>query len=122
MVLLMKEKTIETGGEVIKVSLEEKESINVKDTVVILIYERLFEKVVELINRQINGHEIGKLNYGILDIHAWEELFGKRPKSLFINNKYVLEYFKKLRKISIRTNLPCREVEKAYFKKDKETK
>lgn len=85
MILLMKEKTIKTGGEVIKVSLEEKESINVKDTVVMVIYERLFEKVVELINRQISGDEIGKLNYGILDIFGFEVFEENMFEQLCIN-------------------------------------
>ena len=61
--------------------------------------------------------------YGILDIHAWRELFGeKEPKTLFSNNKYAIKFFKKLREISKQTGLSCRDIEKAYFKNKDEIK
>ena len=61
-------------------------------------------------------------NYGILDIHSWRELFGKEPKDIFSNKQRVLNFFNELRKISIKLGLPCREVEKALFKKNLEVK
>jgi len=57
-------------------------------------------------------------NYGVLDIHAWRELFGKEPKDLFTNAKHIAGYFERLREISRRVGLPARDVEKALFKKN----
>ncbi len=57
-------------------------------------------------------------NYGILDIHSWRGLFNeKEPKNIFLN-KHAIRFFKRLRKISNKTNLSCRDIEKAFFKKD----
>jgi len=56
--------------------------------------------------------------YGVLDIHAWRGLFGEEPKDLFTNMKHALFFFDKLRDISARVNLPCRDIEKAIFKRD----
>ena len=58
------------------------------------------------------------LNYGILDIHSWRELFGKEPKDIFSNKKRVIDFFNVLREISKKTGLSCRDVEKALFKKN----
>jgi len=57
-------------------------------------------------------------NYGVLDIHAWRGLFGKEPKDLFASRKRPIQFFNKLREISAMTGLPCRDIEKAIFKKD----
>lgn len=57
-------------------------------------------------------------NYGVLDIHAWRELFGEEPNNVFSNNKQAIKFFKKLREISSETGLSCRDVEKAIFKKN----
>ena len=57
-------------------------------------------------------------NYGILDIHSWRELFGKEPKDIFSNRKKLLEFLNKLRDISVKTGLTCRDIEKALFKKN----
>lgn len=57
-------------------------------------------------------------NYGVFDIHAWRELFGKEPKSLFTNIRNVIKFFECLREIGKKTKLPCRDVEKALFKKN----
>ncbi len=57
-------------------------------------------------------------NYGVLDIHAWRGLFGEEPLDLFANNRHALSFFSKLREISRETGLPCRDIEKAYFKRD----
>lgn len=57
-------------------------------------------------------------NYGVLDIHAWRELFGREPKDLFSKYKYTIKFIRKLRKISNKTKLPCRDIEKALFKKN----
>ena len=59
-------------------------------------------------------------NYGVLDIHAWRALFGKEPQDLFSNHKDAVKFFNKLREISSNTALPCRDIEKALFKKDLE--
>ena len=57
-------------------------------------------------------------NYGVFDIHAWRELFGEEPKGLFSNINHLIHFFEKLREISRKVNLPCRDVEKALFKKN----
>lgn len=57
-------------------------------------------------------------NYGVFDIHAWRELFGKEPKSLFTDIRNVIKFFERLREIGKKTKLPCRDVEKALFKKN----
>lgn len=58
-------------------------------------------------------------NYGVIDIHAWRELFEvKEPKDLFSNFKHAIKFFNKLREISAQTNLPCRDIEKALFKRN----
>jgi len=56
--------------------------------------------------------------YGIIDIHAWRELFGDEPDDLFTNHRYTLKFFSKLRKMSEETGLKCRVIEKALFKKN----
>jgi hypothetical protein len=57
--------------------------------------------------------------YGVFDIHAWRELFGKESKSLFTDMKNVIKFIETLREISQKAKLPCREIEKALFKKNK---
>jgi hypothetical protein len=57
--------------------------------------------------------------YGILDIHAWRGLFGADVKLNSSQRKQVLRFFTRLREISAETGLPCRDIEKAYFLKDK---
>jgi len=59
-------------------------------------------------------------NYGVLDIHVWRALFGKEPQDLFSNRKKAITFFTKLREISLKKDLPCRDIEKALFKKDLE--
>ena len=56
--------------------------------------------------------------YGVLDIHVWREMFGKEPKDIFSNQKRAINFFNELRKISKKIGLPCREIEKALFKKN----
>jgi hypothetical protein len=56
-------------------------------------------------------------NYGVLDIHAWRRLFGKEPVDIFSNSKRAIKFFKKLREISFETNLSCRDIEKAIYKR-----
>jgi len=57
-------------------------------------------------------------NYGVLDFHAWNGLF-KNSKKVF-TEKDCLEYFNRLREISKKLGFPCRDIEKALFKKDLE--
>lgn len=56
--------------------------------------------------------------YGVFDIHVWRELFGEEPKSLFMDMKNIFRFFERLREIALKTKLPCRDVEKALFKKN----
>jgi len=57
-------------------------------------------------------------NYGVYDIHAWRELFGREPKSLFSNINNLMQFFSKLREIANDYDLDARVVEKALFKKN----
>jgi len=58
-------------------------------------------------------------NYGVLDIHAWREIFRERePPDVFSNPKQAVRFFMKLRVLSKATGLPCREIEKGMFKKN----
>ena len=57
-------------------------------------------------------------NYGVYDIHAWREVFGKEPKNLFSNFENLVRFLHKLREDSKRFNLDVRILEKAYFKKN----
>lgn len=61
-------------------------------------------------------------NYGVFDIHAYDELFETnkktRPKDLFINSKYLHEFLRGLRQIAKKYGFSVRYVEKAYFKKN----
>jgi len=57
-------------------------------------------------------------NHGIMDIHSWRELFGKEPNDLFTSNKHLMRFLNKLREISNEVNLSCRDIEKAFFKKN----
>lgn len=60
-------------------------------------------------------------NYGVLDIHAWRGIFGKEPNDLFTNIQRPLQFLNKLREISSKTELSCRDIEKAFFKRDLES-
>lgn len=55
-------------------------------------------------------------NYGVLDFHAWHGLYNN-DKKIFTEQE-CLKYFKDLRNLAREVNLPCRDVEKALFKKD----
>jgi len=59
-----------------------------------------------------------RANYRVLDIHAWRGLFGEEPNDLFSNIQRYIDFLKELRNISSQTELPCRDIEKAIFKKD----
>ncbi|MEM5879331.1 MAG: hypothetical protein QXU74_02450 [Candidatus Aenigmatarchaeota archaeon] len=61
-------------------------------------------------------------NYGVFDIHVYDELFKTnsktRPKDLFANSKHYIRVLRKLRKIANNYNIDVRTVEKALFKKN----
>jgi len=95
-------KTINTGEEVIKTELSVMESKTVMQTIAMTLYDKLFEKIVFLINEKLGEDFIdyGK-SYGILDIFGFE-VFGvngfeqlcinytnERLQSIF--NRYVFE-------------------------------
>lgn len=56
-------------------------------------------------------------NYGVLDFHAWNAIF-QDEKKIFGEGE-CLKFINELRKIAREVGLPCRDVEKALFKKDK---
>lgn len=55
-------------------------------------------------------------DYGVLDFHVWHGLY-TTDKKIFTEQD-CLKYFKDLRNLARRVGLPCRDVEKAIFKKD----
>ncbi len=55
-------------------------------------------------------------DYGVLDFHAWHGLFSSDKKTF--TEQDCLKYFRELRKLARQVGLPCRDVEKAIFKKD----
>jgi hypothetical protein len=58
-------------------------------------------------------------NFGVFDIHAWRELFGKEPRGLFGSSpRCCAKFFGELRSLSEKHCLPCRDIEKALFKKN----
>jgi len=60
-------------------------------------------------------------NYGVLDIHVWRNLFGeKEPPDVFSNPEKAIKFFNKLRDVSSEIGLSCRDIEKAFFKRDLE--
>jgi hypothetical protein len=57
-------------------------------------------------------------SYGVYDIHAWREFFGKEPRNLFSSFGNLMKFLSELREEARRLNLNARVVEKAYFKKN----
>ena len=55
-------------------------------------------------------------NYGVLDFHVWHGLYNS-DKKMFTDQE-CLKYFGDLRSWAREVGLPCRDVEKAIFKKD----
>lgn len=58
------------------------------------------------------------LNFAIIDIHSWRELFGKEDKSFFDEDEFI-RFLVAVRRVSIMHGLPCRDVEKALFRKNR---
>ena len=95
-------KTINTGEETIKSELSIGESKTVMQTIVMTLYDKLFERIVFLINDKLGEDlEVYSKSFGILDIFGFE-VFGvngfeqlcinytnERLQSIF--NKYVFE-------------------------------
>lgn len=59
------------------------------------------------------------LNYGVIDIHAWRELFGKEPSG-FPSQKHLILFLEQLRKLARIHRMAARDVEKALFEHDYE--
>lgn len=61
-------------------------------------------------------------NYGVFDIHMYDELFNTnpktRPKDISSNPKHYIKLLEELRTIAKKHNLDVRIVEKALFKKN----
>ncbi len=57
-------------------------------------------------------------NFGVYDIHAWREMFGKEPNDLFSNIENLVKFLERLREEARTMELNARVVEKAYFKKN----
>jgi len=99
---LVSYKTIHTGEEIIKTELSVMESKTVIQTIAMTLYDKLFEKIVGLINESM-GEENGecKKSFGILDIFGFEVFTKNGFEQLCINytnerlqsifNKYVFE-------------------------------
>jgi len=60
-------------------------------------------------------------NYAIIDINSWRGIFEeKKPINISSSTDHAIRFFKKLREISSQTGLTCRDIERAYFKRDLE--
>lgn len=59
-------------------------------------------------------------DYGVLDIHAWRELFGRQPEGLFQGPKHLLRFLERVRQIARVHELEARTVEKALFQRNYE--
>ena len=95
-------KTISSNDETIIIDLNEAEKIQTQNTIVMKIYENLFDGVVALINRKINNQAIIPLKqFNILDIFGFEVFEKNGFEQLCINftneciqtlfNKYIFE-------------------------------
>ena len=95
-------KTISSNDETIIIDLNEAEKIQTQNTIVMKIYENLFDGVVALINRKINNQAIIQLKqFNILDIFGFEVFEKNGFEQLCINftneciqtlfNKYIFE-------------------------------
>jgi myosin heavy subunit len=69
---LLSEKTLRTGEESIKVPLDKTGSKNVRDTLVMIIYEKLFHKIIGLMNEKLGASMDYFKSFGILDIFGFE--------------------------------------------------
>jgi hypothetical protein len=56
--------------------------------------------------------------YAVLDIHAWRELFGKEPKTLFQGPKCLLKFLNKVQDIGGMHGMDARTVERALFQRN----
>jgi myosin heavy subunit len=82
---LLSEKTLRTGEEFIKVPLDKTGSKNVRDTLVMVIYEKLFQKIVGLMNEKLGANSNYFKSFGILDIFGFEVFNENGFEQLCIN-------------------------------------
>ena len=82
---LLSEKTLKTGDEFIKVPLDKNGSKNVRDTLVMVIYERLFHKIIGLMNEKLGASTDYFKSFGILDIFGFEVFNENGFEQLCIN-------------------------------------
>lgn len=97
---VLKQKTFQSGIEKLTVDLDEKEKNNVKQTLIMNIYSKLFEIIVSEINKKLN-FGLSDKSYGILDIFGFEVFKKNSFEQLCINytnenlqnifNKFVFE-------------------------------
>lgn len=57
-------------------------------------------------------------NYAIIDIHSWREIFGKEENAAF-NEKEFSRFLCEVRRVSQLHGIPCRDVEKALFRRNR---
>ena len=99
---VLTKKTITSNEETIVIDLNEAEMAQTRNTIVMKIYENLFDGVVALINRKINNSDlIPAKQFNILDIFGFEVFEKNGFEQLCINftneciqtlfNKYVFE-------------------------------
>jgi myosin heavy subunit len=99
---VLTKKTITSNEETIVIDLNEAEIAQTRNTIVMKIYENLFDGVVALINRKINNRDlIPAKQFNILDIFGFEVFEKNGFEQLCINftneciqtlfNKYVFE-------------------------------
>jgi myosin heavy subunit len=82
---LLSENTLRTGEELIKVPLDKMGSKNVRDTLVMIIYEKLFQKIIGLMNEKLGQSADNFKSFGILDIFGFEVFNENGFEQLCIN-------------------------------------
>ena len=82
---LLSEKTLKTGEESIRVPLDKNGSKNVRDTLVMVIYEKLFHKIIGLMNEKLGASRDHFKSFGILDIFGFEVFTENGFEQLCIN-------------------------------------
>ena len=82
---LLSEKTLKVGEELIKVPLDKNGSKNVRDTLVMIIYDKLFQNIVCIMNEKLGDKITYNKSYGILDIFGFEVFNENGFEQLCIN-------------------------------------
>jgi myosin-1 len=99
-------RTISVGREEHKVPLEKDQAMDTRDSLSKALYERVFQFLVEEINRKMNSRDSNNRTIGILDIYGFEIFESNSFEQLCIN--YVNE---KLQQVFVELTLKAEQEE-----------